>query len=399
MKKNMMKKNRRKMKVIFRRMIRSDKTGGLLLILCTLISVFLANSFLRISYESIWHFELGPHSVAHWINDGLMAIFFLMVGLELLQEIYEGELSNIRRAMLPLSGALGGMLIPAAIYLFLNRGAVTQNGFGIPMATDIAFALGVLAILGNRVPLSLKVFLAALAVVDDLGAILLIAIFYTSSLSWGYLAASLLVFVLLLILNKKFHVTAAAPYLIGGLFMWYFMLNSGVHATIAGVLLAVTIPFSKGKGGNSQEECLSVKLQHALQNPVRFMVLPLFALSNTAIAIEGNWRAVLGEPFALGILAGLVLGKPLGIFLFSYLSVKIKLCAMPQGARWRDLLGVGMIGGIGFTMSIFIALLAFEGNSYHINGAKLMILFASLVSGIAGYIWLSFVLPRPKARA
>ena len=374
-----------------RRFMESEKSGGLTLIVCTLISILLANSSIGGGYRGIWDFHAGSHTVAEWINDGLMAIFFLLVGLELIQEIYEGELSNIKRAMLPISGALGGMLIPAAIYMSLNFGTDTHAGFGIPMATDIAFALGVLSLLGNRVPVSLKVFLTALAVIDDLGAIIVIAIFYTTSLAWVYLIIALGMFVLLLTLNKKFKVTNLIPYLIGGAIMWYCMLHSGVHATIAGVLLAITIPFRRGDA-----KCLSNRMQHALHYPVAFFVLPVFALANTAMVIEGNWDQSVGEPFAMGILLGLIVGKPLGITLFSFISVKTGLCALPRGVNWKALLGAGMLGGIGFTMSIFITLLAFKGNVHYINESKLMILLASLASGIIGYAWLSNVLKKEK---
>lgn len=374
-----------------RRFMESEKSGGLTLIVCTLISILLANSSIGEGYRGVWDFHAGSHTVAEWINDGLMAIFFLLVGLELIQEIYEGELSNIKRAMLPISGALGGMLIPAAIYMSLNFGTDTHAGFGIPMATDIAFALGVLSLLGNRVPVSLKVFLTALAVIDDLGAIIVIAIFYTTSLAWVYLIIALGMFVLLLTLNKKFNVTNLIPYLIGGVIMWYCMLHSGVHATIAGVLLAITIPFRRGDA-----KCLSNRMQHALHYPVAFIVLPIFALANTAMVIEGNWDQSVGEPFAMGILLGLIVGKPLGITLFSFISVKTGLCALPRGVNWKALLGAGMLGGIGFTMSIFITLLAFKGNAHYINESKLMILLASLASGIIGYAWLGNVLKRSR---
>ncbi|MDR2954238.1 MAG: Na+/H+ antiporter NhaA [Prevotella sp.] len=369
----------------------SEKSGGLVLIVCTLISILLANSSIGQSYLNIWDSHIGSHSFAHWINDGLMAIFFLLVGLELIQEIHEGELSNVKRAMLPLSGALGGMLIPAGIYMLFNFGTETHAGFGIPMATDIAFALGILSLLGSRVPTSLKVFLTALAVIDDLGAIVVIAIFYTSSLSWISLLIALGIFVLLLLLNKKFNVTNMIPYIIGGVVMWYFMLNSGVHATIAGVLLAITIPFKKG-----DPHCMSNRWQHSLHYPVAFLILPLFALANTAMVIEGNWDQSIGEPFALGILFGLIVGKPVGITLFSFITVKSGLCALPRGVKWKALLGAGMLGGIGFTMSIFITLLAFNGNMHYINESKLMILLASLTSGIIGYTWLNFVLKKGK---
>ncbi|MDH6307227.1 NhaA family Na+:H+ antiporter [Dysgonomonas sp. PFB1-18] len=383
-----------------KRFMESEKSGGLTLIVCTLISILLANSgAIGDSYRGIWGYHLGSHTIADWINDGLMAVFFLLVGLELIQEIYEGELSNVKRAMLPLSAALGGMLIPALIYMYLNFGTDTHDGFGIPMATDIAFALGILSLLGSRVPTSLKVFLTALAVIDDLGAIIVIAIFYTTSLSWVYLLIALGMFVLLLILNKKFNVTNLIPYIIGGIIMWYCMLHSGIHATIAGVLLAITIPFKKG-----DPHCLSNKMQHALHYPVAFIILPVFALANTAMLIEGNWDQSIGEPFALGIILGLIVGKPLGITLFSLISVKTGLCSLPRGVKWKALIGAGMLGGIGFTMSIFITLLAYKGNpsfspeeiEHLVNESKLMILLASLVSAIIGYTWLNYVLRKDK---
>lgn len=369
----------------------SEKSGGLVLIVCTIVSILLANSsWIGEQYRGIWEFGVGSHSVAEWINDGLMALFFLLVGLELIQEIYEGELSNIKRAMLPISGALGGMLVPAGIYMFLNHGTPTLSGFGIPMATDIAFALGILSLLGNRVPTSLKVFLTALAVIDDLGAIIVIAIFYTSSLSWLSLLVALGIFALLLLVNKKFHVYNMIPYIVGGIFMWYFMLNSGVHATIAGVLLAITIPFKK-----REKKCMSNRWQHFLHYPIAFGVLPLFALANTAMIIEGNWDQSIGEPFAQGILLGLIVGKPIGITLFSFIFVKTGICALPRGINWKGLLGAGMLGGIGFTMSIFITLLAFD-DIHYINESKLMILLASLASGIIGYTWLNFVMKKER---
>ncbi|MFV0467699.1 MAG: Na+/H+ antiporter NhaA [Dysgonomonas sp.] len=374
-----------------RQFMNSERSGGFVLIFCTLVSLILTNSSIGKYYLAIWDFHVGTHSLAHWINDGLMAIFFLLVGLELIQEIREGELSNIKRASLPISAALGGMLIPAAIYLFLNYGKDTESGYGIPMATDIAFALGILSLLGNRVPTSLKVFLTALAVIDDLGAILVIALFYTTSFSWISFLCSIAIFISLLLLNKVFKIKNIFPYILGGVFMWFFMLQSGIHATIAGVLLAITIPFEK-----KQPECLSNKMQHALHYPVTFFILPLFALANTAIIIEGGWERSAAEPFALGIILGLVIGKPVGIILFSMIMVKLKLSSLPNGVKWKEMIGVAMLGGIGFTMSIFITLLAFKDNMQYINDSKLMILIASLAAGIAGYVWLNFVLSKNK---
>ncbi len=378
---------RRSIKHILRGFIENEKSGGFILIICTLISILLANSNIGAQYISFWNSNLGSHSVAEWINDGLMAIFFFLIGLELIQEIHEGELSDFRRASLPISAALGGMLIPAALYLLLNWGTDTHAGFGIPMATDIAFALGILSLLGKRVPTSFKVFLTALAVIDDLGAIIVIAIFYTASLAWANLLIALGIFILLLLLNKKFRVSNITPYIIGGVVMWYFMLHSGIHATIAGVLLAITIPYERNVSKNP-----SKKVQHILHHPITYFVLPLFALANTAMPIEGNWQQAMGEPFALGILLGLIVGKPLGILLFSFISVKSGLCNLPHGMKWKGMLGIGMLGGIGFTMSIFITLLAFNDRIHYVNESKLMILLASLISGIIGYVWLNYIL-------
>lgn len=362
----------------------SEKSGGFTLIFCTLLSLLLAN-FVGENYTSFWHNQLGHHSLEHWINDGLMTIFFLLIGLELEREIYHGELSNVKNAMLPLAAAVGGMLIPAGLYLFLNYDTTTQSGFGIPMATDIAFAIGILSLLGNKVPTSLKIFLTALAVIDDLGAILIIAIFYTKSLIWSNLILSLSVFGLLLILNRL-KVRNLILYLIGGIFMWYFMLNSGVHATITGVLLAFAIPF-----GNGEEKSTSYILQHWLHKPVAFFILPLFALANTAIIIKSGWQNAMTESYTLGIALGLILGKPIGIFLFSYIGAQLKICQLPEDMSWKSLFGVGCLGGIGFTMSIFITLLAFS-DVEHINNAKIMILISSLVVGIIGFLFLKSIL-------
>ncbi|MDN3677577.1 Na+/H+ antiporter NhaA [Flavobacterium paronense] len=372
---------------LFKDFFDSEKAGGFTLIACTLLSLFLANSIWSENYLNIWHFEIGNHSLEHWINDGLMTFFFLLIGLELEREIYEGELSNIKNALLPISGAIGGMLLPAGLFLLLNFGAKTQSGAGIPMATDIAFALGILSLLGNKVHTSLKVFLTALAVIDDLGAILIIAIFYTSDLNWVNLIIALSIFGGLLILNRlKVH--NLIPYLIGGVFMWYFMLNSGVHATITGVLLAFAIPFGKGN-----EKSPSIILQNLLHKPVAYFILPIFALANTAILINSDWQTALSHNYTLGIAFGLIIGKPIGIALFSYLAVKLKICSLPEDINWKAIIGVGFLGGIGFTMSIFITLLAFS-DAEHINNSKIMILISSLIAGILGLLFLKSVLKK-----
>ncbi len=370
---------------IFNNFFHSEKAGGITLIFCTLLSLLLANSALGENYMHFWHIQYGGHSIEHWINDGLMTIFFLLIGLELEREIYNGELSDIKNALLPISAAIGGMLIPAGLFLLLNFGTSTQSGAGIPMATDIAFALGILSLLGNKVPTSLKVLLTALAVIDDLGAILIIAIFYTGDLNWLNLGIALSIFGLLLLLNRlKVH--NLIPYLIGGVFMWYFMLNSGVHATITGVLLAFAIPFSAG-----DKKSGSIILQEFLHLPVAFIVLPLFALANTAILINSDWHNALLQKYTLGIALGLILGKPIGIALFSYLSVKLKICKLPEDINWKAVIGVGFLGGIGFTMSIFITLLAFSDKE-HIDNSKIMILISSLIAGAIGFFYLKAVL-------
>jgi NhaA family Na+:H+ antiporter len=359
----------------------SEKAGGLILLLCTAFSLVISNTSFSESYFAIWHHPIANHSFEHWINDGLMAIFFLMIGLELEREVYKGELSKFKDAILPISGALGGMLVPALIFLLFNFGTETQSGIGIPMATDIAFALGVLSLVGNKVPNSLKVFLTALAVIDDLGAIIVIALFYSKTLYFVNLIISLSIFAGLLVLNRM-KVNNLWIYLVAGVFMWYFMLNSGVHATITGVLLAFAIPFQDGS-----EKTISYKLQHFLHKPVVFIILPLFALCNTAIVIGSDWLHNFTEDYSMGIIFGLIIGKPLGIIVFSYLAILFGLAKLPKELSMKKLLGAGFLGGIGFTMSIFISLLAFD-NAAIINNAKFMILVASLLSGIVGFLWL-----------
>lgn len=372
---------------LFKEFFESEKAGGLILILVTAVSLVLANSPVQDAYLHFWHYDLGGHSLVHWINDGLMTIFFLLIGLELEREIYIGELSHIKNAALPLVAALGGMLVPAGIFLLLNVGSVAQSGAGIPMATDIAFAIGILSLLGNRVPASLKVFLTALAVIDDLGAILVIAIFYTSAISSSALAMAFGICGVLFILNRlKIH--HLLPYIIGGIAMWYFMLNSGVHATITGVILAFAIPF--GDGG---EKSPSYILQRFLHKPVAFVILPLFALANTCLTLGADWDSHIASSSSLGIIAGLALGKPIGIVLFSFVAVWLGMGMLPADLKWRNILGAGLLGGIGFTMSIFITLLAFTDIAL-INSSKIAILLASIMAGIAGYITLKLTLPK-----
>lgn len=312
-----------------------------------------------------------------------MAVFFLLIGLELEREVYSGELSDFRNALFPVLAAAGGMFVPAVLYYIFNRGTDSVSGAGIPMATDIAFALGVLTLLGKRVPMNLKIFLTALAVIDDLGAILCIAIFYTKSIDFCQLGISLGIFALLLLLNRL-RIRNLIPYLVGGIAMWYFMLHSGVHATISGVLLAFAIPF-----GNGKEKSSSYILQHYLHWPVAFVILPVFALANTAIPFPENWTSGLLTNSSIGVFVGLVLGKPLGIFMITLLSVYFGLCKLPEGVRWRHILGAGMLAGIGFTMSIFITLLAFESQDYIIY-SKIAILISSLVAAVSGLVFLRF---------
>lgn len=370
---------------LFTKFFESEKAGGLILVLVTIVSLCLANSHLQTQYIAFWQHPLGTHSIVDWINDGLMAIFFLLIGLELEREIYQGELSDIKSASLPIVGALGGMLIPAGIFMLFNFGTATQAGAGIPMATDIAFAVGILSLLGNRVPTSLKVFLTALAVIDDLGAIFVIAIFYTKTISFTNLFIALGIWVVLLVFNRM-KVRNLIPYLIGGVVMWYFMMHSGIHATITGVLVAFAIPF-----GNGDEKSSSYILQDVLHKPVAFFILPLFALANTSIAIHGSIGDSILQPNSLGILFGLILGKPLGIWLFSFIGVGLGLCSLPNDLKWKNIIGAGFLGGIGFTMSIFITLLAFDDLEV-INHSKIAILVASLIAGSIGFVTLKLTL-------
>ncbi len=373
----------------FTEFFNSEKAGGIMLLIATVVSLILANSFIGPAYTDLWNIKIGTLTLGYWINDGLMAIFFLLIGLELQREIYQGELSNLKSASLPLFGALGGVLLPAGIYLWLNAGTPTSSGAGIPMATDIAFAIGILSLLGSRVPLSLKIFLTALAVIDDLVAILVIAIFYTSNLDVVSLGFSLGIFGLLLALNKVWNVRALWIYLLGGAAMWAFMLSSGVHATIAGVLLAFTIPFTRGDSHSP-----AAHMEHVLHKPVAFFILPLFAMANTGIMISSEWAQGLGEASSIGIMLGLVIGKPVGIYFFALVGSILGLCALPKDLKWSNIIGVGFLGGIGFTMSIFITLLAFKGDALLIDNSKIAILIASTIAGTIGYLFLSATLKK-----
>lgn len=370
---------------LFSEFFESEKAGGLILIACTLISLILANSAIGPSYQHLWHAGLFSKSFEFWINDGLMTLFFLLVGLEIEREIYVGEFSETRKAMLPIMAAIGGMVVPAAIHFGFNHGTPFENGFGIPMATDIAFSLGILSLLGNRVPLMLKVFLTALAIIDDLGAIIIIALFYSDGVTWIYLGLSGALFALLLLLNRR-KITTLWIYLGLGVVLWYCLYQSGIHPTITGVLLAFAIPFGDGK-----ESSPSYRLQHFLHKPVAFLILPVFALVNTSIVIPADFLSGLTNSDSLGIILGLVAGKPAGILAFSMIGIVLGWCVLPEGIKKRHILGAGILAGIGFTMSIFITLLAFDDDQI-ITGAKIAVLVASLLAGLTGYFWLRFTL-------
>lgn len=367
----------------------SGTASGIVLFICLIVSLVIANSALAEGFDNLLGTNLGfetnavhlKYSAAAWINDGLMAIFFLLVGLEIKRELVEGELSTPKKAMLPILAALGGAIVPALIYAALNAGTSTASGWGIPMATDIAFALAVITMLGNRVPPSLKIFLAALAIADDLMAILVIAIFYSSNIDTTNLMIAGGIFLLMLVFNKL-KIMSIAFYLIPGVFLWYFIHHSGIHATIAGVLTALTLPTTPDATESPLE-----KLEHALVKPVNFFIIPLFALVNTNITFEDGMVEGLASSLGLGITLGLLLGKPIGIMLVSWLSVKLNICKLPYRATWKHLLGAGLLGGIGFTMSIFIALLSFSSDAL-VSEAKFAILTGSVLAGLLGYLLL-----------
>lgn len=363
--------------------IQDSRSVGITLIVCTIISLIISNSAWSDGYTSFWHHDILPAiqglhlplSPEVFINDALMAVFFLLVGMEIKRELMIGELSNLKKATLPIFAALGGMVVPALFYFSWNTQSDFTHGWGIAMATDIAFALGVLSLLGNKVPFTLKVLLAALAIIDDLGAIIAIAIFYTDELNWLFLGIAGLLFSVLILLNKL-KVNNLIPYLLVGILLWYCMLNSGVHATLAGVLLAMTIPLKKIPA-----------IEHVISTPVNFIVLPLFALANTAIIFPHDLHTTLDSPINHGILMGLMLGKPIGIALISFIVVKIGLGQLPKGIKWKHILGIGFLGGIGFTMSIFISMLAFNDAEAQ-TVAKLSVLIASTLSALIGYFYL-----------
>ena len=375
----------------FQQFFHNSKSSGMVLIVCVLISLLIANSSLSGSFQNVLDTKIGTeifhldYSVSVWINDGLMAIFFLLVGLEIKRELLEGELSDIKKASLPIFAAIGGMLIPALIYFCFNHNTDYKNGWAIPMATDIAFSLAIISLLGKSVPNSLKIFLSALAIVDDLGAIVVIALFYTDSIDWFSLGICGGITALLIILNK-IGVTRIFFYIIPGLFLWYFMHHSGIHATIAGVILAFTIPTNISETEISPLE----KLEQKLHIPVSFLIMPLFALANTNITFQKEIFYAFINPLSLGIIGGLFVGKALGINLFSFLTIKLKWAELPAFSAWKEMLGVGFLAGIGFTMSIFVSLLAFPNQIEIQNISKISILIASVLSGVVGFLVLKF---------
>jgi NhaA family Na+:H+ antiporter len=377
----------RKLTKLFKYFAENEQTSGIVLAGCTITSIIIANSVLGKSYIEFWHstvhFEFFTHlkfTLEQLISDGLMAIFFLLVGLEIERELYVGELSDFRTASLPIFAAVGGMLVPALIHFFFNAGTETQRGFGIPMATDIAFVLAAYSFVGKGAPGSLKIFLTALAIIDDLGAILIIAFFYSRTISILPLALAFLL-VGALILFNRFGIRNLAAYLIPGMLVWYLLNASGIHATIAGVLLAFTIPFAGG------EKSPSYRLQRLLVKPVAFVIMPLFALANTGIVLSDQWFSGLKTFNSLGIIAGLFIGKPVGILLFSFLAVGAKISRLPTGVSWRLLAGAGILAGIGFTMAIFITVLAFSGHEL-LRQSKIAILLASLSSTVVGILYI-----------
>lgn len=385
----------------FKNFFQKSSSSGIILLFCVVISLLLANSPLSKDFSNLLQTELGfevsgimlRYPIILWVNDGLMAIFFLLVGLEIKREVVEGELSSFKQASLPVLAAIGGVAVPALIYHAFNHADVTTvHGWGVPMATDIAFALGILSLLGDKVPTGLKIFLAALAIVDDLIAIMVIAIFYSGDLEWMYLGFAAGIFALQMIFNKL-GLLNILWYVIPGLFMWYFIHHSGIHATIAGVLTAITLPTNA-----TDRESPLEKLEHFLSTPVNFVVMPIFAIANTNITFQGGMVEGLATNMGLGIVLGLFVGKPIGIVLMSWLSVKLKLGQLPEGADWFHILGLGFLAGIGFTMSIFIALLSYKLESYQIE-AKFAILIGSVLSGLMGYMLLSFYNKKQSRKA
>jgi NhaA family Na+:H+ antiporter len=371
----------------FRELLHDSRAIGVLILLTSGISLLLSNTGYAQEYISFWHFEIHlpdilPHSIEHWINDGLMSVFFFLAGLEIKRELTQGELASFKKSVLPVAGAIGGMLFPALIFFILNNGTDLSKGWGIPMATDIAFSLGVASLMGSRAPIALKIFLTALAIIDDLGAIIAIAFFYTGSINFYCLAGGIILWMLLLIANQKKRPFTFLNY-IAGILLWFLIYNSGIHATVAGVLFAFTIPAS-----------LVSKLEHRLHNPVQFIIIPLFVLANTAISLPAGFIHHLSGQLSLGILAGLLIGKPLGILSFCYAAVRFKFGELPLGVTWKHMIGLGLLAAIGFTMSIFIAMLAFKDPDLQ-NQSKTAVIAASLLAIVLSWLWFMFL---PKAK-
>ena len=384
----------------FRWFFKLEAASGLLLLLSAVIALLISNS----SYADLYFHTIHKYifiginnfglklSILHWVNDALMAIFFFFVTLEIKREFLQGELSSKKQATLPIIAALGGMLVPALIYVFINlKTPETLNGWAIPSATDIAFSIGILSLLGSRVPLSLKVFLTALAIIDDLGAIIIIAIFYSGDLSIKFLTLILITFILLMFLNK-FNIKKFVPYLILGLLLWFFTYKSGIHATIAGVLLACSIPHRK----KEHDFSLLVKFEHAISPYVAYFIMPLFAFANAGVSLEGMNLSSLLSPVPLGIVLGLFIGKQIGVFIFSLVSIKLGFAQMPNNSNWINLYGVGILTGIGFTMSLFIGNLAFIENPIYMDGVKIGVLTGSLLSTLIGYLLLLLTTKKSK---
>lgn len=370
--------------------IHDSRAVGVFLIISTLLSLFIANSGIGDDYLKLLNIEVGhsallPHSVLHWINDGLMAVFFLLVGMEIKRELVIGELSSLKKSIMPITGAIGGMIVPALLFVFFNGGTEYANGWGVPMATDIAFSLGVASLLGTRAPIALKIFLTALAIIDDLGAIIAIAIFYTGALNFYALTAGIAIFILLLVLNR-YKVPFGIWNFIAGAAIWFCFFNSGIHATIAGVLFAFTIPLNKLE-----------QLVHRLHVPVSFIIIPIFALANTAIIIPASFSEHLTQPLSLGIAVGLIFGKPIGIVLFCFITAKLKLGELAKGLNWNSMIGLGLLAGIGFTMSIFISMLAFKDPATQ-DISKMAVLIASVLAMILAFGWFYFFTNERKSK-
>ena len=379
----------------FKWFFKLEAASGLVLLFAAVVALILSNTNLSDLYFSILdiHLLIGTEnfglnlSVLHWINDALMAIFFFVVTLEIKREFIQGELSKPKQALLPIIGAIGGMAVPAIIYVIINlETGHTLKGWAIPTATDIAFSIGVLSLLGSRIPISLKVFLVALAIIDDLGAIIIIAFFYSTELQYNYILLMLISFAALLLLNK-FNVNKFTPFLIIGILLWYFTHGSGIHSTISGVLLATTIPHKK----KEEDYSLLLKIEHVLSPYVAFGIMPLFALANAGVVLDGISFSSLLSPVPLGILCGLFFGKQIGVFLFSFISIKLKLAEMPSNSSWIKFYGVGILTGIGFTMSLFVGNLAFANSLNNMDGVKIGVLIGSFLSALAGYLILLIV--------